>query len=221
MTETEVMMRRLALLYEDLMPLRGALDATEKEIIKNIEVSKDKVLVFCGCKASMWNTYPLAYLLNHHIVSPTVLTENDIYRSVQSMRVNDKYTKKPQELIGNAVVIYYQGSQSSLNINEHLNLFLSMCRASARCEVVILILNIPKKDRKLFNKLTIKSIKSSFIDSKTQEAVEIETTPLDIIYENIIDFSPTSKSTTKKSSSESSSQGNKSSNNLSLDNYDF
>lgn len=191
MADRQAIINRIGILYKDLLSksLKSLSDQDKEAVLKLIP--KNKVIAIGDVDSSNWNAYPLTYLLENKITSPTVLDESKIYQSIQAMRNHNESIVHPQNLIGQSVVIHMIGMDSSPGINDYVNTFLNMCIASDQCKVIFIVFEGDKRFYK--NNMYIKKTNSTFIDTATGQPFKIESVPLAISPDDIAYFNHSKK----------------------------
>lgn len=194
----EININRIAILYRDLLSNTiHSLSEEDKQLLLSIKPKK-KVLAIGDIDSSNWNSYALTYLLENKIIAPTVLDESKVYQSMHAMRTHDESIIHPQSLISQSVVIHIIGLDSSSNINEYLNSFISMCIANDKCKIIFVIIDGDKKFYK--NSVFTRKSNSSFIDitSSDKSPYKIESAPLCISPDDIVFFNYSKKNRQKQ-----------------------
>ena len=187
----EIRLRRLAILYRDLLSNNfHPLSETAKAKVLSLK-PKNKVVAIGNIESQNWNAYPLTYLLHNKLVAPTVLDDSKIYQSMHAMRVHDDSIIHPQALISQSVVIHLIGLDNSAGINDYLNAFIGMCIASDDCKVVFIVVEGDKK--RYTDGIYIRKTNSTFIDTSNGTPYKLESTPLCLKPENIVFFSKKTK----------------------------
>lgn len=185
--------KRIASLYRDLLSNKfHSINDAEKEILLSIK-PKNKIVAIGDIDTFNWNAYPLTYLLDKKIITPTVLDESKIYQSIQAMRTNNKSIMHPQLLISESVIIRIVGLDNSTNINDYINTFISMCIASDKCKLIFVIIDGDKRFYK--NNVYTRKSNSSFIDYNSPDLapVKIESSKLCIAPDDITFFNYSKK----------------------------
>lgn len=197
----ETNINRIAILYRDLLSNTiHSLSEEDKQLLLSIKPKK-KILAIGDIDSSNWNSYALTYFLENKIIAPTVLDESKVYQSMHAMRTHDESIIHPQNLISQSIVIHIIGLDSSSNINEYLNSFISMCIANDKCKIIFVIIDGDKKFYK--NSVFTRKSNSSFIDitSSDKSPYKIESAPLCINPDDVVFFNYSKKNRQRQSSS--------------------
>jgi hypothetical protein len=193
-TEKSFNLNRVALLYRDILSTNvHSLAESDKTLLLSLKPNSNKIVSIGDIDISNWNAYPLTYMLANKLVSPTVLDESKIYQSIQAMRTHNECIAHPQMLISQCVIIRIIGLDSSPNINDYINTFISMCIASEECKLIFVIFDCDKRTYK--NSIYIRKTNSSFIDisSADKKPYTIDSTPLCISPDSVTFFNYSKK----------------------------
>lgn len=180
---------RVALLYRDLLSNSiHSLSDSDKKLLLSIKPN-NKIVAIGDIDLQNWAAYPLTYMLSKKLVGPIVLDESKIYQSWQAMRTHNESIVHPQSLIGECVVIRIIGLDTSTNINEYINSFISQCIASDFCKLIFIIVDSDKKTYK--NNIYIRKSNSTFIDTSKGTPYQIEGSALCVKPDDITFFTKT------------------------------